>query len=89
MIAKRRARKRSLIRSHVMNTAMPKTLSSMGGVMAIGSKDLGYAKPFQSHSRPVLQTDITAYLRQLSILHAAGILTDEEFSAARERLFGS
>jgi hypothetical protein len=29
------------------------------------------------------------YLRQLSTLRAAGILTDEEFSAARGRLLGS
>jgi hypothetical protein len=35
------------------------------------------------------QPELTTYLRQLSTLHAAGILTDDEFSAARGRLLGS
>lgn len=35
------------------------------------------------------QPELGRYLRQLSALHAAGVLTDKEFSAAKARLFGS
>jgi hypothetical protein len=35
------------------------------------------------------QPDFKKYLGQLSALHTAGILTDEEFSAASMRLIGS
>jgi hypothetical protein len=35
------------------------------------------------------QPELTTYLRQLSTLHAAGILTDDEFSAVKGRLLGS
>jgi hypothetical protein len=41
------------------------------------------------YTPPASQQEYTTYLRQLSTLHAAGILTDEEFSAARARLLGS
>jgi hypothetical protein len=85
MIAGRRARKRSLIRSKAMTAAMAGTLSSMDGVATFpmgSSYDL-------NHSVPAPQPELRMYLRQLSTLHAAGILTDEEFSAARTRLFGS
>lgn len=33
-------------------------------------------------------TDLTAQLRQLGALHAQGILSDDEFSAAKTRLLG-
>ncbi len=38
---------------------------------------------------PVPGQDSMAYLEQLYMLHDAGILTDDEFSAARQRLLGS
>ena len=90
MIAKRRARKRSLIRSNIMNAALTKTLSSMEDASTIQTGSFAsHVTPLSSYSRPVLQSNLTNYLHQLSTLHAAGILTDEEFSAARTRLFGS
>jgi hypothetical protein len=42
-----------------------------------------------SYPISVPQPDLSTYLRQLSTLHAAGILTDDEFSAVKGRLLGS
>jgi hypothetical protein len=92
MIAGRRARKRSLIRSSAMTAAMVRTLSSLDGVAAYQSgapSELGHANPNSSFSMSARQPELTMYLRQLFTLHAAGVLTDEEFSAASWRLFGS
>ena len=92
MIAGRRARKRSLIRSSAMTAAMVRTLSSLDGVAAYQSgvpSELGHANPTSSFSMSARQPELTMYLRQLFTLHAAGVLTDEEFSAASWRLFGS
>jgi hypothetical protein len=92
MIAGRRDRRRSLIRSNAVTSVMARSLSSRNGAAAFqrGSvSEFGYSVPVPSYTRSSSQPELTTYLRQLSTLHAAGILTDDEFSAARERLFGS
>jgi len=44
----------------------------------------------QSPSQPVPEaSDITAQLSQLAVLHASGALSDEEFTAAKQRLLSS
>jgi len=89
MIEKRRARKRSLIRSSALNPARAEFLSSMDGVAdsQMGPSTMDHTTPLSPYAIP--QSDSKMFLRQLSSLHAAGILTDEEFSAASMRLIGS
>ncbi len=92
MIAGRRDRRRSLIRSNAMTAAMARNLSSRNGVAAFqrgSSSEFGYAASMSPNSISASQPELTTYLRQLSTLHSAGILTDEEFSAASGRLLGS
>ncbi len=38
---------------------------------------------------PVPQDDLTAKLKQLADLHYSGVLTDEEFTAAKQKLLAS
>ena len=49
-----------------------------------------YAPPPEQYAAPVPQApagdDLTAKLQQLADLHAQGVLTDEEFSAAKVKL---
>ena len=48
-----------------------------------------YAPPPQQYAAPVEQApadDMTAKLQQLAELHASGVLTDEEFAAAKQKL---
>jgi hypothetical protein len=48
-----------------------------------------YSPPPQQYAAPVEQApepDLTAQLQQLAQLHDSGILTDEEFAAAKQRL---
>ncbi len=92
MIAGRRDRRRSLIRSNAMTAAMTKNGSSKNNVEAFSrgsSSEFGRGIPASPFAMYEYQAELTTYLRQLSSLHAAGILTDAEFSAARGRLFGS
>lgn len=92
MIAGRRDRRRSLIRSRVKAAAMVRSLSTKDGVAAFqggDSSEFGNATPPSPFAMPVAQPELTTYLRQLSTLHAVGILTDEEFHAASGRLLGS
>jgi hypothetical protein len=92
MIARRRDRRRSLIRSNAVTSVMTRSLSSKNGVAAFqrgSASEFGYNAPGPSYTRSSSQPELTAYLRQLSTLHAAGILTDDEFSAARGRLLRS
>jgi hypothetical protein len=92
MIAGRRARKRSLIRSGAMTAAITRTLSSMDGVSAFQrgpSSEPGRISTLPSYTHATSQSEMVMYLRQLATLHGAGILTDEEFSAAQARLMGS
>jgi len=75
-----------------MTAAMVRTLSSLDGVAAYQSgapSELGHANPTSAFRMSARQPELTMYLRQLFTLHAAGVLTDEEFSAASWRLFGS
>ncbi len=51
-----------------------------------------YAPPPQQYAAPVVQApadDLTAKLQQLAELHTAGVLTDEEFAAAKQKLLAS
>lgn len=92
MIAGRRDRRRSLIRSKVMAAAMTRSLSPKDGVAAFqrgDTSEFGSATPVSPFAMPVAQPELTTYLRQLSTLHAVGVLTDEEFDAASSRLLGS
>ena len=41
-----------------------------------------------SHRRPRRQDDANAQLQNLAQLHAQGVLTDEEFSAAKAKILG-
>jgi hypothetical protein len=48
-----------------------------------------YAPPPEQYAAPVEQapaSDLTAQLQQLAQLHAAGVLTDEEFAAGKQKL---
>ena len=48
-----------------------------------------YAPPPQQYAAPVEQapaSDLTAQLQQLAQLHDAGVLTDEEFAAGKQKL---
>ena len=49
-----------------------------------------YAPPVQSAPPPVQASapDLTAQLQQLGQLHTSGILSDEEFAAAKKKLLG-
>ena len=78
-----------MIRSTALDTAKVGILSSLGGVanFQMGSSELDHASPDSAYAMP--QPDFKKYLSQLSALHTAGILTDEEFSAASMRLIGS
>ncbi len=92
MIAGRRDRKRPLIRSNAMAGVMAKKLSPMGDVKALQKeRSLGSIqnRPVSSFAMSATPPEITTYLRQLSSLHAGGILTDDEFAAASGRLLGS
>ena len=91
MIADRRDRKRSLIRS-MAKLAQARSLSPIDGLAAYQSgatHDISHAKSTPISAMTSSQPEMISYLRQLSTLHAAGILNDEEFSAASGRLLGS
>lgn len=47
------------------------------------------ATSVSNFTRASSQPEAMGYLRQLAALHAAGVLTDEEYFSARDRLFGS
>jgi hypothetical protein len=92
MIAGRRDRKRSLIRSNATTAVRVRSVSSMDGVPAFEkglSPEFGLSIPVSPFTRSASHPELMMYLRQLCALHAAGILTEEEFSAARGRLMGS
>lgn len=108
MIAGRRVRKRTLIRSDAMSSVLARTLSAVDGVVrrspdqkknprqtgpvsfSNSSPDAKiYPEPLSQYDPSSSQQEIMKYLRQLSVLHDASVLTDDEFSAAMCRLFGS
>ena len=45
-----------------------------------------YAPPPEQYEAPAPEEDITAKLQQLAELHDSGVLTDEEFAAAKAKL---
>ena len=50
-----------------------------------------YAPPPEQYAAPVEQapaSDLTAQLQQLAQLHESGVLSDEEFAAAKQKLLG-
>lgn len=66
------------------------------GAADVQSQQQQYAPPPQQYAPPpqqyapipeqVPQVDLTAKLQQLADLHASGVLTDEEFAAAKQKL---
>jgi hypothetical protein len=75
-----------------MTAAMAKSLSPIDGVAAYqsgASYNINHARSASPATITSSQPELTSYLRQLITLHVAGILNDEEFSAARGRLLGS
>ena len=100
MMTGRRARRRPLIRSEAMEKTLPAMDSMTGRSQDQGDNGLaavlkaypseeGYLTPLSLHAASLPQPGLTRYLQQLSALHAVGVLTDNEFSAAKRRLFGS
>lgn len=101
MLAGRRARKRPLIYSQAVTTVTAWGAGSIPGQEArLTWQDTQVVMWKASVSRPgpvqrpeqtasTSQLELSRYLRQLQGLHAAGILSDDEFSAAKGRLFGS
>jgi hypothetical protein len=47
-----------------------------------------YAPPPQEYEAAPAGDDLTAQLQQLSQLHNAGVLSDAEFAAAKQKLLG-
>ena len=45
-----------------------------------------YAPPPEQYAAPAPEEDLTAKLQQLGELHEQGVLTDEEFAAAKQKL---
>jgi Short C-terminal domain len=45
-------------------------------------------QPQYQHASPEPQDDATAQLQNLANLHAQGVLTDEEFAAAKAKILG-
>jgi hypothetical protein len=54
-----------------------------------GSEPQQYApEPQQYASEPPAEDDATAQLQKLAALHTQGVLTDEEFAAAKAKILG-
>ena len=47
-----------------------------------------YAEASQEYEAPAAGEDLTAKLQELGQLHESGVLTDEEFAAAKAKLLG-
>ena len=61
-----------------------------GAADAQAQQQSQYAPPPEQYAAPVQQApaqdDLTAKLQQLADLHNSGVLTDEEFAAAKQKL---
>ena len=61
-----------------------------GAADAQAQQQQEYAPPPEQYAAPVpqapAQDDLTAKLQQLADLHNSGVLTDEEFAAAKQKL---
>jgi len=74
MVAEKRSRSKPLIRTTTM-------IPPVTGVWSAGNG--GPVKRQQNHG------NTQARLKQLSELYMSGVLTDEEYAAAKQRLLGS
>jgi hypothetical protein len=97
MVAERRARNRPLIGAIAL-TATEAWPRASAGVMGNLHDGLTYnlqdysTGPLDVPQPPTVQMrepDRMAYLHQLVTLHRFGVLTDEEFLAAKQRLLGA
>jgi hypothetical protein len=93
MIAGRRARKRPLIRNASVNAVITKNLSASKEAVRPNRDQRGIhqdgASAFPAQYFDSIQlSESLRYLQQLSALRAAGVLTADEFVAARGRLLG-
>lgn len=97
MIAGRRARKQTLIRVPAKTSIIVRNLSGVGDLVRRRRNPKSQTDPSQqvedTKSAPwdisLPFSDSMMYLQQLSTLHEAGVLTDEEYLMARGRLLGS
>lgn len=48
-----------------------------------------YAPPPEQEAASALEGDLTAKLQELAKLHESGVLTDDEFAAAKQKLLAS
>ncbi len=86
------ARTLSAVDSVVRRAPDPKNSRQSGQVTFSNgiSTENTYSTPVPSNDpASSSQYEMIRYLRQLSALHDAGVLNDNEFAAARGRLFGS
>jgi hypothetical protein len=58
------------------------------GVADAQAQQQQYAPPPPPPAPAAASTDLTAQLQQLAQLHTAGVLSDEEFAAAKQKLLG-
>ena len=84
MIAGRRARTRPLIRA-ARSVVIASSLFAAEGMSGRSPGN----KTARQDGAAVFPSESMKYLQQLSTLQAAGLLTDEEVSAAKRRLLGS
>ena len=54
-----------------------------------GAADVQAQQQYAAPAEAAPGTDLTAQLQQLAQLHNAGVLTDEEFAAAKQKLLAS
>jgi hypothetical protein len=64
-------------------------IGGLGFAAGRASKQSTQAGASQGGALSNAQPDITARLRELTAMHDAGSLTDEEFTAAKAKLLGS
>jgi len=100
-MAGRRERRRPLIRSNSLAAVIARNGGTKRSEDPKNERQNGQTAPLKKtvteqattslsqYAASTSQPELSQYLRQLSTLHTAGILTDEEFSAAQRRLFGS
>ena len=81
-----------------MTSILARNLTAVGGLVRRrqNQKSQGYAGQEEKTESPLSPYATTSslsesmfYLQQLTTLHGAGILTDDEYQAAQQRLLGS
>jgi hypothetical protein len=102
MVAEKRARSKPLIRIYTGTGIAGGTAATANGTSRDSGQKAGKNDPASTlmwkyspkeNSTPRLEASyplgfVAIYLNDLKELHSAGILTDDEFSAARQRLLG-